>query len=167
MDRATPVQQDLAVGATDATQYLTFLLAGEEYGVEILRVQEIKGWERATRVPHTPAWLLGVMNLRGSVVPVVDLRARFGLPGVAFGPGHVVIVVRVEHARCEKTLGIVVDGVSEVYDFRAADVRPVPDVQARTALIAGLASAGERMVMLLDLEGLVAGTVDAEPARRH
>ena len=153
----------------DATQYLTFLLAGEEYGVEILRVQEIKGWDGVTRVPHTPAWMLGVMNLRGTVVPVIDLRARFGLPRVEFGAGHVVIVVRVQVARGEKTAGVVVDGVSEVYDFRAEDVRPAPAVQAASApaLLAGLASAGEKMVMLLDIDRLVASSIDAEPAGRH
>ncbi len=155
-----------SAGSPDAAQYLTFLLAGEEYGVEILRVQEIKGWEGVTRVPHTPRHLLGVMNLRGTVVPVVDLRARFGLPQVALGAGHVVIVVRVHVARGEKTVGVVVDGVSEVYHFAASDIQPPPQVRALAdpTLIAGLASAADKMVMLLDIDRLIATSIEAEPA---
>src|ERR1700724_4802579 len=80
-------------------QYLTFLLAGEEYGVDILRVQEIKGWDKVTRIPHTPDYVLGVINLRGAVVPILDLRRRFGLETIAFGPTTVVIIVRVMSGR--------------------------------------------------------------------
>jgi purine-binding chemotaxis protein CheW len=167
--RNDPGHADMHAGngpSADAAQYLTFLLAGEEYGVEILRVQEIKGWEGVTRVPHTPRHLLGVMNLRGTVVPVVDLRARFGLPQVPFGPGHVVIVVRVQVVRGEKTVGVVVDGVSEVYHFAAADIQPPPQVRslADPSLIAGLASVADKMVMLLDIDRLVATSIEAEPA---
>jgi purine-binding chemotaxis protein CheW len=155
--------------AGDVTQYLTFVLDGEEYGVDILRVQEIKGWDRVTRVPHQPPHLLGVMNLRGTVVPVVDLRARFGLPLVEFGPANVVIVVRVQAGRGDKTVGMVVDGVSEVYNFRADDIRPPPGVQggADAALIDGLASAGDKMVMLLAIDRLIASSigVDADVGR--
>jgi purine-binding chemotaxis protein CheW len=151
-----------AAAAPDAAQYLTFLLAGEEYGVEILRVQEIKGWEGVTRVPHTPPHLLGVMNLRGTVVPVVDLRVRFGLPKVELGAGHVVIVVRVHVGRNEKTVGVVV----EVYHFAPGDIQPPPQVRslADPTLIAGLASAADRMVMLLDIDRLIATSIEAEPA---
>ncbi|HEY2633642.1 MAG TPA: chemotaxis protein CheW, partial [Steroidobacteraceae bacterium] len=81
--------------ADSSEQYLTFMLAGEEYGVDILRVQEIKGWDKVTRIPHTPDYVLGVINLRGAVVPILDLRRRFGLETIAFGPTTVVIVVRV------------------------------------------------------------------------
>src|SRR6478752_4670857 len=101
--------------ASGSLQYLTFVCAGEEYGVEILCVQEIKGWENVTRVPYTPNYMLGVMNLRGVIVPVIDLRVRFGLPARAMDGSTVVIVVRVRSTRGEKTAGIVVDAVSEVY----------------------------------------------------
>jgi purine-binding chemotaxis protein CheW len=162
-------------GPTDVSagvrQFLTFVLEREEYGVEILRVQEIKGWEGVTRVPHTPRWLLGVMNLRGTVVPVVDLRTRFGMPTVKFGPGNVVIVVRVQVARGEKTVGVVVDGVSEVYGFDVADINPPPEVRGAVepTLIAGLASTDDKTVMLLDIDRLVATSIEAEPvaARTH
>ena len=97
--------------ATGTSQYLTFICAGEEYGVEILCVQEIKGWENVTRVPYTPHYLLGVMNLRGVIVPVIDLRVRFGLPARAMDGSTVVVVVRVRSSHGEKTAGIVVDAV--------------------------------------------------------
>lgn len=150
----------------DLAQYLTFLLAGEEYGVDILRVQEIKGWEGVTRVPYTPAFLLGVMNLRGTIVPVIDLRARFDLERVAFGPSTVVIVVRAHLSRGEKTVGLVVDGVSDVHDFAAADIKPPPRVtgQGDTAAIGGLASAGDTMVMLLDIDRLVGSSLETDPS---
>src|SRR6202167_5780761 len=101
-------------------QYLTFMLAGEEYGVDILRVQEIKGWDKVTRIPHSPDYVLGVINLRGAVVPIVDLRRRFGLETIAFGPTTVVIVVRVGDERVVRTVGMVVDAVSEVYNVDTA-----------------------------------------------
>jgi purine-binding chemotaxis protein CheW len=152
----------------EAKQFLTFVLDGEEYGVEILRVQEIKGWEGVTRVPHTPHYLLGVTNLRGTVVPVIDLRARFQLPHVEFNSGNVVIVFRVAFGRVEKTVGIVVDGVSEVYDFLPGDIRPPPQVKANLdpSLIAGLGTAGDKMVLLLDIERLVASSIDPAAATR-
>jgi chemotaxis signal transduction protein/anti-anti-sigma regulatory factor len=95
--------------AGNREQYLTFMLAGEEYGVDILRVQEIKGWDKVTRIPHTPDYVLGVINLRGAVVPILDLRRRFGLESIAFGPTTVVIVMRVVSGPDERTVGVVVD----------------------------------------------------------
>lgn len=152
------------------SQYLTFLLSGEVYGVDILRVQEIKGWDGVTRVPHTPPYLLGVMNLRGTVVPVIDLRMRFGLERQPLGPSNVVIVVRVRAERGDKTVGLAVDGVSDVHDFAADDIRPPPQVQhSGGAAISGLASAEERLVLLLDVERLVASSLegDLKVGRRH
>jgi purine-binding chemotaxis protein CheW len=151
-----------AAGA--ASQYLTFVCAGEEYGVEILRVQEIKGWEGVTRVPYTPPYVLGVMNLRGVVVPVIDLRTRFGLEQRAFDSSTVVIVVRVQSPRGEKTVGIVVDGVSEVYSIGAESVKRTPDLGSRTdgACVSGLATVDNKMVMLLDIDRLVASSVETD-----
>src|SRR5215510_12766739 len=88
-----------------AAQYLTFVCAGEEYAVDILRVQEIKGWDGVTRVPYAPPYLLGVMNLRGVIVPVIDLRLRFGLARRAADASTVVVVVRVRGERGERTAG--------------------------------------------------------------
>ena len=148
--------------ATGTSQYLTFICAGEEYGVEILCVQEIKGWENVTRVPYTPNYMLGVMNLRGVIVPVIDLRARFGLESKPFDSSTVVIVVRVDAAVGEKTVGIVVDAVSEVYNVAADAVKPTPDLGAGAdaACVSGLTSVDDKMVMLLDMNRLVASSID-------
>ena len=86
-------------------QYLTFMLAGEEYGVEILKVQEIKGWDTVTPIPNTPDHVLGVLNLRGAVVPIIDLRTRFTLEQIDYGPTTVVIVVKVANEDQERTVG--------------------------------------------------------------
>lgn len=145
------------------SQFLTFVCAGEEYGVAILCVQEIKGWEGVTRVPYTPNYLLGVMNLRGVIVPVIDLRLRFGLPPRAPDGSTVVIVVRVDTDRGEKTAGIVVDAVSEVYGVAIADIKPTPDLGASTerTCVRSLASVDEKMVMLLDIDKLVLSCIEA------
>jgi len=149
--------------ATGTSQYLTFICAGEEYGVEILCVQEIKGWENVTRVPYTPNYLLGVMNLRGVIVPVIDLRVRFGLPARAMDGSTVVVVVRVRSSHGEKTAGIVVDGVSEVYSVAPGDIKPAPSLGASVdgACVRGLATVDEKMVMLLDMDRLVSTCIDA------
>jgi purine-binding chemotaxis protein CheW len=142
-------------------QYLTFMLAGEEYGVDILRVQEIKGWDKVTRIPHTPDFVLGVINLRGAVVPILDLRRRFGLEAIDFGPTTVVIVVRVAGGRDERTVGVVVDAVSEVYNVDAADTKPPPDVcgNVDTAFVKALATIEEKMLILLDIDRLIGNSI--------
>ena len=134
-------------------QQLTFSLAGEEYGVDILTVREIRGWTRVTRIPQTPAYVLGVLNLRGAIVPVMDLRLRFGLERESYGDNTVMIVVAV----AERLFGIVVDAVSDVVDIDMAAIRPVPDMGAvvDTRYLKGLATHVERMVMLLDVEKLM------------
>ena len=150
------------VNAPGGSQYVTFICGGVEYGVEILRVQEIKGWDGVTRVPYTPPYVLGVMNLRGVIVPVIDLRARFGLESKSYDSSTVVIVVRVDAAVGEKTVGIVVDAVSEVYNVAADAVKPTPDLGAGAdaACVSGLTSVDDKMVMLLDMNRLVASSID-------
>ena len=147
---------------SNAAQYLTFFCAGEEYGVDILRVQEIKGWDGVTRVPYSPPYLLGVMNLRGVIVPVIDLRLRFGLPQRAADASTVVVVVRVRGDRREKTAGIVVDAVSEVYAIAPDALKPTPDLGGGTAAVcvSGLATVAGKMVMLLDIDELVSSCID-------
>lgn len=139
--------------AVPVLQQLTFDLAGEEYGVEILAVREIRGWSRVTRIPQTPAYLLGVLNLRGAIVPIMDLRLRFGLERESYGDSTVVIIVAIG----ERLFGIVVDAVSDVIDIDPAAVKPVPDMGAvvDTRYLKGLATHVERMVMLLDVEKLM------------
>jgi len=142
-------------------QYLTFMLAGEEYGVEILRVQEIKGWDKATRIPHTAKYILGVINLRGAVVPIIDLRCRFGLGKSDFGPTTVVIVVRAATRSGERTVGMVVDAVSEVYNVDMAATKPPPEVcaNADTVFIKALATVGEKVLILLDIDRLIGRSI--------
>lgn len=145
----------------NADQYLTFQLAGQDYGVEILRVQEIKGWEKPTRLPHSPAHVQGVINLRGAVVPILDLRRRFGLGEAEYGRTTVVIVVKVDTARGELTAGIVVDGVCEVCNISAEELRPAPEVGSAidTDFVRGLAMIDDRMLILLDVVRLVGSTL--------
>jgi len=143
---------------TGSAQFLTFLCDGEEYGIDILRVQEIKGWESATRVPHAAPYVLGVMNLRGMIVQVINLRKRFGLADRPFDASTVVIVVKMHGADRDRTVGIVVDAVSEVYGFTAAAIKPPPAVGGRAdgACISGIATTSDRkMVMLLDIDRLI------------
>ena len=164
MNQSAAIAEPSVTGTNspDSSQYVTFMCGGVEYGVEILRVQEIKGWEGVTRVPYTPPYVLGVMNLRGVIVPVIDLRARFGLASKPFDSSTVVIVVRVHVAVGEKTVGIVVDAMSEVYNVTADAVKPTPDLGAGAdaACVSGLTSVDDKMVMLLDLNRLVASSID-------
>jgi purine-binding chemotaxis protein CheW len=150
--------------AETSEQYLTFMLAGEEYGVDILRVQEIKGWDKVTRIPHTPGYVLGVINLRGAVVPILDLRRRFGLETIDFGPTTVVIVVRIMSGLAERTVGVVVDAVSEVYNVDAAGTKPPPDVcgSVDTVFVKALATIEEKMLILLDIDRLIGNSVADE-----
>jgi purine-binding chemotaxis protein CheW len=150
--------------AETSEQYLTFMLAGEEYGVDILRVQEIKGWDKVTRIPHTPDYVLGVINLRGAVVPILDLRRRFGLESIAFGPTTVVIVMRVVSGPDERTVGVVVDAVSEVYNVDAADTKPPPDVcgSVDTVFVKALATIEDKMLILLDIDRLIGSSIADE-----
>jgi purine-binding chemotaxis protein CheW len=162
----TSAAQSTAPAAASA-QYLTFVCGGEEYGVDILRVQEIKGWEHVTRVPYAPHYVLGVMNLRGMIVPVIDLRTRLNLEKRNFDASTVVIVVRVHSSRGEKTVGIVVDAVSEVYSVAAEDIKTVPELGsvADDSCVKGIATVEGKMVMLLDINSLLAACVESDAPR--
>ncbi len=155
--------------STSEDQYLTFMLSGEEYGVDILTVQELRGWEETTPIPNTPSFVLGVINLRGVVVPIVDLRDRFGLDRIDYGPTTVVIIVKVEASGKERVLGIVVDAVSEVYDINKEDMQPPPDMDGSISIdfVTGLATMDEKMVILLDINKLVnEGILSNKPATK-
>ncbi|KPV98052.1 MAG: chemotaxis protein CheW [Pseudoalteromonas spongiae] len=135
-------------------QFLTFMMADEEYGVDILAVQEIRGWEEITQIPNSPSYVKGAINLRGTIVPIIDLRARFGLPQVPYSSVTVVIVVKVDLESGDKIMGLVVDAVSDVYSISESDARDVPDVTntENTEFVHGLVNVGEKMVVLLDLK---------------
>lgn len=144
-----------------SNQVLTFTLGDETYGVDILRVQEIRGWSPVTRIPQAPAHVLGVLNLRGSIVPIVDLRMRFNLERAEYTALTVIIVLSVESAVGRRDFGLVVDGVSDVIDVPATEVKPPPEFgeQVSTEFIEGLAAVSGRMLMLLDIDKLIGGDV--------
>jgi purine-binding chemotaxis protein CheW len=144
-----------------AHQYLSFFLGGEEYATDILTVQEIKGWDTVTRVPYSPGYILGVINLRGAIVPVVDLRVLFALEDAKFDASTVVIVVHVAGPRGERIVGIVVDAVSDVYSIPASSIQPPPDVVGSVdhMFVVGLANLDSKLVILLDIERLVISSV--------
>lgn len=155
---AVAKQVDEITEAGDAGgQYLTFMLAGEEYGVEILKVQEIKGWDAATPIPNTPEHVLGVLNLRGAVVPIIDLRKRFNLESIPYGPTTVVIVVKMLHQEQERTVGLVVDAVADVYRLESSEIQPAPEMGGtiHTEFVRGLSTVGEKMVILLEIDLLI------------
>jgi purine-binding chemotaxis protein CheW len=139
--------------ATDGNQYLTFTLGEEEYGVEILKVQEIKGYSAVTPIPNTPPYIRGVMNLRGTIIPVMDLRAKFGLAATAYNQFTVIIVVLVG----TKVVGVIVDAVSDVLNIPSTDIQAAPDfgAQVETRFISGMAKAGEKLIVLVDIEKVI------------
>lgn len=144
-------------GKDEGQQYLTFIMAGEEYGVDILCVQEIRGWESATPIPNAPPTVKGVINLRGTIVPIVDLRRCFGLDAIEYTPITVVIVVKVNGPKGARTMGIVVDAVSDVYNIDDTEVKAAPDLgdTVETEFVKGLVSINGKMVILLELEKLL------------
>ena len=157
-------------GKAGSKQLLTFTLGEETYGVDILRVQEIRGWSPVTRIPQSPPHVLGVLNLRGSIVPIVDLRMRFNLERAEYTPLTVIIVLSVESAMGRRDFGLVVDGVSDVIDVSTSEVKPPPEMeQVSTDFIEGLAAVSGRMVMLLDIDQLIGGDVTgvAPPLAAH
>ena len=155
------VEHKDAAGAAVSNQVLTFTLGEETYGVDILRVQEIRGWSPVTRIPQAPSHVLGVLNLRGSIVPIVDLRMRFNLERAEYTPLTVIIVLSVESSAGRRDFGVVVDGVSDVIDVAVSDVKPAPELGSHvsTEFIEGLAAVSGRMVMLLDIDQLIGGDV--------
>jgi purine-binding chemotaxis protein CheW len=163
-------REAMGSAAASGGQYLTFILAGEEYGVDILRVQEIRGWDSATQIPNTPAYIKGIINLRGTIVPIVDLRRRFGLPAVEYGPTTVVIVLKVINADRSRIMGIVVDAVSDVYNIAANEMKPAPDFGAAidTEFVKGLGTVQQKMLIVLDIDRLLnAGELAAGAEATH
>lgn len=138
-------------------QVLTFRLGDETYGIDILRVREIRGWSHVTRIPEAPSCMLGVLNLRGSLVPIVDLRVRFRMDHADFTPLTVIIVLSVPVDGARRDVGLVVDSVSEVIDIDPHALQQAPNVGAQvdSDFIQGLTTVGERMMILLDIEKLI------------
>jgi len=138
---------------TAASEFLTFRLGAEEYGIDILRVQEIRSYEEPTRIANAPPFIKGVVNLRGVIVPVVDLRIKLNCEKVEYNGFTVVIVLNV-HGR---VVGAVVDSVSDVLELAGDLIKPAPEMNSTvdTGFITGIASVGERMLILMDIEALM------------
>jgi purine-binding chemotaxis protein CheW len=134
-------------------EYLIFRLGSEEYGIEILKVQEIRGYDRVTRIANSPSFIAGVTNLRGAIVPIVDLRVKFQLNSAEINESTVVIVLNFG----DRIVGIVVDGVSDVLSLDAAQIKPAPDfsVTLSTEYLLGLGALDDRMLILVDIEKLL------------
>lgn len=137
----------------DSGQFLTFTLKNEEYGIEILKVQEIKGFSKITPIPNAPVFVRGVMNLRGTVVPIIDLRARFSMNEKDYDQFTVIIVVNVG----SRVVGLVVDTVSDVLNIPTDQIAEPPELAGNgdSSCITGMGKLGERIIMLLDIGRLV------------
>jgi purine-binding chemotaxis protein CheW len=149
-----PAENSLAAKTDErAGKYLTFLIGKEEFGVGVLKVREIMGIQDITAVPQTPGYLKGVINLRGKVIPVIDLRLKFGLPSVAYTKRTCIIVVQVKGATTPLLMGIVVDEVSEVLTLAPADIEDTPEFgsNVETHYILGMAKTKGRVKILLDI----------------
>ena len=155
MSNGSSAMKDLSTDA-NAQQFLTFKLAGEEYGVGILSVQEIRGWSAVTAIPHSPPWLLGVINLRGAVVPIIDLRIKFNFARADYNEFTVVIILNVG----TRVIGVVVDGVSDVITLAQEQIKPAPSLgnNTDTSHIIGFGTLEDRMRILMDVEKLMASS---------
>ena len=138
-------------------EFLIFLLEDKEYGIDILKVQEIMVWSPVTELPSTPPYLKGVINLRGVIVPIIDMRLRFGHIPEEYDATTVVIVLRASDEQCSVVVGIVVDEVSEVYKVEQTDIKPAPDLgdEIDSSFISALATVENKIVMLLDASRLL------------
>jgi len=149
--------QQLESLVDDSNQYLSFSLGGEEYGVDILRVQEIREWQHVRTLPDTPGYVKGVLDLRGTIVPIIDLRSRFNMDNVEYTATTVIIVLAVMTDDKQLMVGVVVDSVSDVLDIPAREIRSAPELGdgINTRYMNGMVTLDERMVILLDVDRML------------
>ncbi len=154
MDEIDVMDQAIKITANREGKYLTFSLAGEEYGIGILKVKEIIGLMAITTVPQTPAYVKGVINLRGKVIPVADLRLKFGMEPMEYTDRTCIIVVEIKGADRTVLMGIVVDSVSEVLNIKGSEIEDTPNFGGKlnTAFILGMAKANGSVKILLDID---------------
>ena len=154
LDAAVVARHEAAHGLHTGGEFLTFCLGGEEYGIDILKVQEIRSYEPPTRIANAPGFIKGVVNLRGVIVPIVDLRLRLGCETAEYSALTVVIVLNVKG----RVVGAVVDSVSDVLELGKDAIKPAPEMASAVdaSFITGIGSVGERMLILMDIEGLMA-----------
>lgn len=149
-----PSNPSIAAGAPD--EFLTFTLGDEEYGVDILKVQEIRGYDTVTKIPDAPDFIKGVINLRGTIVPVIDMRIKFRLGKVEYNEFTVMIILNV----ARRVVGMVVDGVSDVMQLTPEQIRPAPEFGSavNSRFITGLGAFDQRMLILVDIERLMSAS---------
>ena len=152
------------LASSGAREYLTFRLGQEEYGIDILKVQEIRGYEPPTRIANAPNFIKGVVNLRGTIVPIVDMRLKFACAKAEYNSFTVVIILNLR----SRIVGIVVDSVSDVMELAPENLKSAPDIESviDSSAVVGLGSVGERMLILLDIERLMSGAdmgLESEP----
>jgi purine-binding chemotaxis protein CheW len=142
-----------AGGVEEPREFLTFTLGHEEYGVDILKVQEIRGYDTVTRIPDTPEFIKGVINLRGTIVPVVDMRLKFKLGNAEYNDFTVMIILNV----AQRVVGMVVDGVSDVLHLMPDQISAAPEFgsQVNTRFVTGIGTLDQRMLILVDIEKLM------------
>ncbi|ODU08321.1 MAG: chemotaxis protein CheW [Rubrivivax sp. SCN 71-131] len=142
-----------ATPTAEGGEFLTFRLGGEEYGIDILRVQEIRSYEPPTRIANAPHFIKGVVNLRGVIVPIIDLRLKLGCDSAEYNAFTVVIVLNVKG----RVVGAVVDSVSDVLELTSEHIKPAPELNSNVdgSFITGIGSVGDRMLILMDIEGLM------------
>ncbi|MBL7089710.1 chemotaxis protein CheW [Acidovorax sp.] len=158
--RRAPAPGTTQAVMTDLREFLTFQVGNEEYGVDILRVQEIRSYEKPTTIANATGELLGVMNLRGVIVPILDLRLKLGQIAVHYDHLKVVIVLHIG----QRTVGVVVDGVSDVLTLEREQLRPVPALRGnvKPEHLLAIGSVGKRMLILLDIEQFLSNAVTGE-----
>jgi purine-binding chemotaxis protein CheW len=146
--------KDAKPAATETQQYLTFFTAGEEYAFDLLKVKEIIEYTTVTAVPNTPPWICGVTNLRGSVVPVVDLAVKFGLPASTITKLSCIVVTEVQSGSDELTMGVLADSVSQVMDYSEDDIEDPPSFGTRVKVeyLLGMGPMGKKFCLILDID---------------
>ncbi|CAN1558075.1 CheW Chemotaxis signal transduction protein [Rhabdaerophilaceae bacterium] len=140
-------------GMEEVRQFISFRVRDEEFAIDIMAVREIKGWTESTSLPNQPEYLLGILNLRGTIVPIFDLRCRFGMGLTKATSAHVVIIVSV----LERTVGLLVDAVSDILTVQTSNIKPIPDMDRANGgsqFLSGIIAVNDSMVVLLSLESL-------------
>jgi len=156
MKDAVPGEIRKEMTSNTTSEYLTFRLGQEEYGIDILKVQEIRGYESPTRIANAPSFIKGVVNLRGTIVPIVDMRLKFNCQSANYDAFTVVIILNLQH----RIVGIVVDSVSDVMSLTEDQIRSAPDIESiiDSDSVIGLGSLDNRMLILLDIEKLMSSS---------
>jgi len=166
-ENTTGGRRSIEAASAGGMQFISFAIGNDQYGVDIMSVREIKGWSDVTHLPRQPEYIRGVLNLRGVMVPIIDLRCRFGQGKTEASPMHVVIIVSVDN----RLVGMLADRVLDIVSVEVSNIQPVPHIakSARVTFLAGLVTVEDFMIALIDLSNLLSSEqmTDSDPAPRH